>query len=104
MVVRDAPVSLLGTQTCQKLDLIRVQLQNVSTVSALGPSLRKEDIIAEFADVFDGHLGHLKGSVHLELDESVVPVKLPLRRFPISVRNELKSELDRLDHREFWRR
>ena len=34
---------------------------------------------------------------HFELDDSAALGKLPLRRFPISVRGELKSELDRLE-------
>ena len=77
--------------------MTRRQLKNVWTVAASRPSLTKKDIIVEFADVFYGHLGHLKGPVHLELNDSVALVKLPLRQFPISVQGELKSKLDRLE-------
>jgi len=41
-------------------------------------------------------LGTLSGKVHLRVDNSVVPVVMPARRIPISIRPKLREELDRL--------
>ena len=34
--------------------------------------------------------------LHLEIDNSVPPVQLPVRRIPLAVRDKLKHEIDRL--------
>ena len=49
-----------------------------------------------YADTFDNLLGTLPGVQHLEVDPSVKPVVMANRRIPISIRPELKTELERL--------
>ena len=65
-----------------------------TTSKACVTCLTKEGLVTRFSDVFDGKLGHLEGEVSLELDENVAPIKLPVRHFPVAVREELKDELD----------
>ena len=40
--------------------------------------------------------GKLEGYLHLEVDESIPPVVLPVRKVPLAVKEPLKAELDRL--------
>ena len=52
--------------------------------------------MAKFHTVFDGKLGMLEGTKHLEVDETVSPVRLPLRKILIASKDPLKQELERL--------
>ncbi|XP_022785752.1 uncharacterized protein K02A2.6-like [Stylophora pistillata] len=53
------------------------------------------DLVSKFGDVFSGE-GKLKGKLHLEIDKSVTPVALPVRKVPFAVKEPLKQELERL--------
>ena len=50
----------------------------------------------KYADVFSKDLGKFSGRHHLKVDPFVIPVVMPDRRTPLSVRPALKAELDRL--------
>lgn len=106
IVVKDAAVSLLGARTIMQMKLIEIRPENImmSTSTAEkhdqtpGP-LRNGSVpgvISKYDDVFDGGLGRLEGLLHLEVDESVRPVKLPVRKVPLAIRNDLERELKRL--------
>ena len=41
-------------------------------------------------------MGRLQEKLTLEIDPTVQPVRLPVRRIPLAVKTELKKELDRL--------
>ena len=56
------------------------------------PSLQKE-----CHDVFDGELGCLPGVEHLEVNTSIQPVKMPLRKVPLAVQERLEEEISRLE-------
>ena len=46
-----------------------------------------------YAGAFEGDLGTFEGKVHLELDDSLTPVKVRLRRIPAAVEEILAKEL-----------
>nr|XP_039266365.1 uncharacterized protein K02A2.6-like [Styela clava] len=52
-------------------------------------------IFAEFADIFTG-TGKLEGKLKLEVDNTVTPVQMPVRKVPLSLQSKVKNELDRL--------
>lgn len=73
-------------------------MSHASSSNALAPQqgcITEVDIMAEFADLFDG-IGLLEGDVHIRIDDTVRPVQMPLRRLPIAVREKVRSELRRL--------
>ena len=41
-------------------------------------------------------LGKLDGELHLRIDTAVQPTKIPTRKVPLSLKSDLKKELDRL--------
>ena len=41
-------------------------------------------------------LGKLDGELHLRIDTAVQPTKIPIRKVPLSLKSDLKKELDRL--------
>ena len=88
---------LLGARTIQQLHLMNINEANIMSMDTEDRKkvLTQSDIADSYAHVFAGE-GALEGKQHLEIDECVPPVKLPVRKVPIAVRGQLKEELDRL--------
>lgn len=55
-----------------------------------------EEIEKKFGDIFTGN-GRFSEQVHLEVDDTVPQVKLPLRRVPVAIKPLLQQELKRLE-------
>ncbi len=53
------------------------------------------DIFHEYVNVFEG-IGCLDGSYHIEVISTVKPVIHPPRRVPVTLKDHLKKELDRM--------
>ena len=102
---------LLGLKSCRALELLRVneenicEVQSTSIADVLTPSeqpssnavcLTEAEVLSEYADLFDG-IGLLDGDVHLEIDNTVAPIQMPLRRLPIGVRDKVAAELQRME-------
>jgi hypothetical protein len=54
-------------------------------------------VVDKHAEVFNDDLGRLPGIVHLEVDPNHKPVVLPARKILVSVRDQFKVELERLE-------
>jgi transposase InsO family protein len=96
---------ILGVVACQKLDAVRFVGDNVCearelTLKSSPPPtsrrLTEAIILEEYADVFDGRLGLMEGDVHLEVDQNVQPIQMPLRRLPIALHDRVEAELRKL--------
>ena len=59
------------------------------------PIRSKQDLIARYPECFDG-IGKLKSEYHITLDPAVPPVVHPPRKVPISMKDEIKDELDNM--------
>lgn len=92
-VVSRGHTALLGAEAIQQFGLITVNTDKIMSVSDEPPS--QQDIVSEFQDIFSGE-GKLEGKLHLELDRTVPPVALPVRKVPFAIQEPLKHELDRL--------
>ena len=66
-----------------------------SSIKDVPKFITRQHLIEEYPEVFQGQ-GILPGTLHLEIDESVSPVQLPTRKIPLTVKDQLKAELDRL--------
>ena len=53
------------------------------------------DVVDRYPELFTGE-GLLPGTLHLEVDDQVPPVKLPVRKPPIALRFKFNSELEHL--------
>ena len=87
LVIQGNNVPILGLRTSMQMGLVTVN-KDCDFVS----NLRIDD----FADVFDGGLGELPGTQHLQLKPDAIPVVMANRRTPLAVRPRLKTELERL--------
>ena len=55
----------------------------------------KEQILANYADVFDG-IGHFPGpAYHIQLDPSVTPMQTPCQPIPVYLKEAFKKEIDK---------
>ena len=89
VVVRNDLSPLISYQAAEQMKLLSINENNVERVA----SIKAMD---KYADVFSKDLGKFSGRHHLKVDPSVIPVVMPDRRTPLSVRPALKAELDRL--------
>ena len=85
--------ALLGIDSSLELGLIQFDENNICSVQA---GLNAEKIARKYSELFEGY-GKLEGKVHLDIDPTVTPVRLPLRRIPIHIRDKVKMELDKLE-------
>jgi len=71
--------SVLGAKVIQGMQLITLNLQNVSTVeNSVEGNLTKEQVISEFKEFVRGE-GQFSDVLHLQIDPDVPPVQLPPR-------------------------
>ena len=98
IIVKGQCKSILGLKTCEELEVLTVNRQNILLVISQSTNtqfLSEQDIVNSYSDVFKS-----KGKLHLELDESVQPVRLPPRRVPLAVKDKLQAELEILSNME----
>ena len=91
----EAP-SVLSAQTCKEMGLLArihsLQQHNIPE----RPTDLDQSILVEYSDLFQG-LGCLPGEHTIKLDPSVPPVVHPPRKVPVSLKEKIKDELDRME-------
>jgi hypothetical protein len=95
---------LLGLQACRSLKLLKLVDENVCTLRTVSQDsvmqdprcITVDEVLTQYADLFDG-IGSMDGEVHFDVDPSVPPVQMPLRRVPFAVRDKVAAELRRLE-------
>ncbi|RWS24326.1 hypothetical protein B4U80_10480 [Leptotrombidium deliense] len=108
LVIEGNRKTLMSGNTAEKLLLIKrlfnVTAENKATPNQLhkpaanNPAGKVASIIAndrvlqKFKDVFIG-MGTLPGTTHIEIDTSVSPIIMPVRRVPYAIRDQFKQEL-----------
>jgi hypothetical protein len=93
LIVKDYLTPLLGLKTTEEMRLLTIHKENfISTVFC-----KKTEEVDKHAEVFNDDLGRLPGIVHLEVDPNHKPDVLPARKIPVSVRDQFKVELQRLE-------
>ena len=78
-----------------------VTQSNPSINPVIKSPLDNTHILKECADVFEG-LGYLEGAYHTEIDPFVEPVIHPTRQVPVTLREPLRKELERMVKEEIW--
>ncbi|XP_035679930.1 uncharacterized protein K02A2.6-like [Branchiostoma floridae] len=89
-VVKANATPVLSLKACLSLKLIQLVL----TVKR--DSETAESIKQEYSDVFQG-IGRLPSEYRIKVDPNVEPVVHAPRKFPVSLREPLKKELDRME-------
>ena len=104
-IVDDDVRPLLGAETCQELNFIKVMVNDIPTSETVNSvnvkcqpnhtALTEERILNECSDVFKG-LGCMEGLCQLEVNQTIRPVVHFPRKVPVALRDRLKEELDKL--------
>jgi len=63
------------------------------TCEQVTPIKDKDELVKRYPDCFDG-VGRFQGQYHITVDPSVSPVVHAQRRVPLSLRNDIKEELN----------
>ena len=101
-VVKDKCKPLLSAETCEKLQLIKLNTDITDSVhqvndSSVQDSLSKEKLMNKYHDVFSG-LGHI-GDAKIVIDKSVTPVQHSPRRVPVALQKDVKKKIRELEEK-----
>lgn len=88
---------LLGIDACLQFDLLNVNTDNICALNDPGSAFKMNNVLDEFADVFEGY-GKFEGTVSLKVDPSITPVRMPLRKLPIAIKDRVAAELQHLQN------
>ncbi|KAK8767070.1 hypothetical protein V5799_006149 [Amblyomma americanum] len=88
-VVKNGRRAILGLHACEALGLVQRTVDTVSTSA-------EYEAIKHFRHVFEG-LGCLKQPYSMVLQPDATPVVQPARRVPLSLRQPLRDELQRME-------
>ena len=89
---------ILGAAACQLFEFLTYNTENIAAIEQCAQPvfpLNRDSVMNAYHDVFNGD-GKMQGKVHLEVDPSVTPVKLPLRKLPLAIKDKVKAELDNM--------
>lgn len=92
---------LIGIEACLMFDLMNINYDNICAVdiaaaAAAAKPLTMAEVKQDYADVFEGY-GRIEGKVSLKADTSVQPVRMPLRKLPIPIRDCVAKEMQHLE-------
>ena len=94
----EAP-TVLGAQTCKALCLLaRVHLLQQQSPLKCPEGMAKK-MYEQYSDLFQG-LGCLPGEHTIKVDSSISPVVHPPRKVPVSLKEKIREELDRMEKAE----
>jgi hypothetical protein len=86
----------LGLEGCLEFDLLSVNEDNICALQpSVNTKLTSEFVFERYADLFDG-IGKFEGKLRLETDPNVSPVRMPLRRLPVPIKDKVEAGLKTL--------
>ena len=91
--------AILGLPSCRELRLVEMNCEVKETLIRPNHEARiasKSDLIDAYPDRFEG-IGSFRGKFHITIDKSVPPVVHSPRRCPIYMKDEVKTELDKME-------
>ena len=86
---------ILGIRPCLDMGLIKL-IYTCTKTDVQREQLTKQVILDKYKDVFDG-IGLFEGKCSIQIDPTVPPVVHPPRRVPVSLKDRLQEELDRME-------
>ena len=94
MVVQSsAAILLLGAPSSLSLGEIEFCKNKITKVGATSATVSRYQVVKEFADAFDETLGRFDIKARFTVDKTVTPVKMPLRRILLAVKDEVEELL-----------
>jgi len=88
LIIKENLTPILGLKDSQAMRFVTINEENFERVLKID--------LGEHEEVFDESIGTFPGTHSLKVDTNVKPVVMPDRRIPLSVRPQLKEEIDDL--------
>ena len=82
----------LGLNDALHLNLVKLD-KAVYEVDADAEDAFRQQVVTEYADLFDDQLGNLAAKYTMRVDKSVTPVVKPARKIPQAMEKKVKEEL-----------
>ena len=102
-VVETTNKPLLSTETCEKLELLKLTISDSVKVNSVGPVSVKmsapqirEKVLTEYKDVFEC-LGHIGDSSSFAIDPNYPLVQHVLRHIPVTLQKEVTEKIAELE-------
>ena len=98
-IIEHPATPVIDLQTCHDLKLVkRVSSVDTQREENLSSDTNQDvnEILKKYEDVFDG-IGCLEGTYRIKIDPTVRPVVHPGRKIPLTQREKVKEELDRME-------
>ena len=97
VIVNKGLKPLLGAPSIQILNVMSINNKNIMSLDTSSHTPPKaEDILTRYTDIFTAD-GKLQEEVHLKVNKDMAPVNLPVRKLPVTLKELLQEELDRLE-------
>ena len=78
-----------------QLNLVELD-RSVYEVAADAEDAFRQQIVTEYADLFDDQLGNLTARYTMRVDKSITPVVKPARKIPQAMEKKVKEELSNM--------
>lgn len=96
-VVETTSPPILGMRACLGFGLIKLVYScNLDTTPDKSEPLIASQIMSEFSEVFEG-IGLFQGECSIHTDPAVHPTVHPSRRVPLTLKDKLKNELEKME-------
>ena len=101
-VIENKCKPLLSAATCEKLQLIRLNISVPESLHQMSESpmqnpLSREDLLSKYPEVSSG-LGHI-GDAKIVVDRNVTPVQHSPRRVPVALQKDVKKKILELEEK-----
>ena len=83
---------ILGLNDALQLNLVKLD-RAVYEVDADAEDAFRQQVVTEYADLFDDQLGNLEARYTVRVDNNVPPVMKPARKIPQAMEKKVKEEL-----------
>ena len=83
---------ILGLNDALQLNLVKLD-KAVYEVDADAEDAFRQQVVTEYADLFDDQMGNLAARYTMRVDKSVTPVVKPARKIPQAMEKKVKEEL-----------
>ena len=94
VIENDSLMPILGLSTCQKMNLIAVNENNVQRIT----TVKTQNLIEKYNSVFNNDVGCIPGTVKLRVDKNAKTSIIPSRRIPVALKSKVKEQLDKMEH------
>ena len=97
VVIAEDYTPLIGKRASEQMSFITVNYENICIVEECR-NPKNADFFNKYSDVFSNEVGNLPGTVHITVNENIVPFAVSSCRVPIQLKEKVKLKLSELEN------